>query len=109
MVMLCALAGAQVLGGYMHNAVGIDVKVTSICGTPRGAGPCRSRWKVPSFLLSLANSPLALQHHNLYRGLVVCLGAEDLALFWWGWWVVFLRSIILVVTPPMSQCPGDGG
>ena len=31
-------------------------KVTSICGTPRGAGAIPSRWKVPKDLLSRANS-----------------------------------------------------
>ena len=55
-------------------------KVTSICGTPRGAGGMPSRWKVPSFLLSRRQRALALQDLDFHAGLVVAVGGEDLRL-----------------------------
>ena len=55
-------------------------KVTSICGTPRGAGgmPTRSNW--PSSLLSCRHLALALEHADRHRVLAVLGGREDLAL-----------------------------
>ena len=54
--------------------------VTSICGTPRGAGGMPASWNLPSVRLSLRHRALALQHVHLDRGLVVGRGREDLAL-----------------------------
>ena len=55
-------------------------KVTSICGTPRGAGgmPTRSNW--PSILLSARHLALALEHADGHGGLIVLGGREHLAL-----------------------------
>ena len=54
-------------------------KVTSTCGTPRGAGgmPTRSNW--PSILLSVRHRPLALEHPDGHRRLVVVGRGEGLA------------------------------
>ena len=54
--------------------------VTSICGTPRGAGGMPTRWNLPSVRLSRGHRPLALQHVDLDLGLAVGGGREDLAL-----------------------------
>ena len=55
-------------------------KVTSICGTPRGAGGMPSRWNVPSFLLSRGHRALALQDVDLHARLVIAVGRKDLRL-----------------------------
>ncbi len=55
-------------------------KVTSIWGTPRGAGGMPVRSKRPSDLVVRRHFALALQHMNRHRGLVVLGGGEDLAL-----------------------------
>src|SRR5438876_3641727 len=71
--------------------------VTSICGTPRGAGGIPSRIKLPSERLSLANS------RSPCNTLISTLGWLSLAvektwLFCVG--IVVLRSIRRVETPP---------
>ena len=54
-------------------------KVTSICGTPRGAGAMPVSSKVPSGLLSLGDLALALEDLDQHGRLVVVGGREDLA------------------------------
>ncbi len=56
---LLFLSGPQVLGGDVQNAVGIETKVTSIWGMPRGAGGISSRLNWPSKRL-LALSAIGL-------------------------------------------------
>ena len=55
-------------------------KVTSICGTPRGAGGMPTSWNTPSSRLSRGHGALALVDLDLDRGLVVGRRREDLAL-----------------------------
>ena len=55
-------------------------KVTSICGTPRGAGGSPARWNLPSVPVVARHRPLALQHVDLDARLVVRRGREHLAL-----------------------------
>ncbi len=80
--------------------------VTSICGTPRGAGgmPCRSN--CPSTLLSAAisRSPwLTL----IVTALWLSSAVEKVWLFLVG--IVVLRSIRRVNTPPSVSMPSDSG
>ena len=44
----------QIPGRYLQDAVCIDIKVTSICGTPAGAGLIPFKRNFPMVLLSLA-------------------------------------------------------
>ena len=55
-------------------------KVTSIWGTPRGAGGRPVSWKLPRVRLSLANSRSPCRHVDVHRGLVVGRGGKHLAL-----------------------------
>ena len=55
-------------------------KVTSICGTPRGAGGMPSRMKLAQRLVVARQLALALQDVDLDAGLAVAGGREDLAL-----------------------------
>ena len=55
-VMFCALPLALSLAETVKIPFASISKVTSICGTPRGAGIMPSKLKFPSDLLSLANS-----------------------------------------------------
>ena len=82
-------------------------KVTSICGTPRGAGGMPTSSNRPSERFSRANSPLALEHVDLHRVLVVDDGGEDLACSWSGW--SSCASISLVNRPPWVSMPSDSG
>ena len=80
------LVGRLVLGRTLTMPLASMSKVTSTCGTPRGAGgmPTRSNW--PSILLSAAIGPLALEHPDGHRRLVVVGGREGLRCAWSGWW-----------------------
>ena len=55
-------------------------KVTSIWGMPRGAGGMPTSSNRPSVLLSAGHLPLALEHVDGHRSLVVGGRGEDLAL-----------------------------
>jgi len=54
MVMRCSLAVPLSLACTLRMPLASMSKVTSICGTPRGAGGMPSRWKRPISLLSRA-------------------------------------------------------
>src|SRR2546430_2005033 len=72
-------------------------KVTSICGTPRGAGGIPSRWNLPSVLLSRAigRSPWSTCTSTLVCPSAAVLNTSD---FFVG--IVVLRWISCVATPP---------
>ena len=79
-VICCSLPVALSFAETLTMPLASMSKVTSICGTPRGAGgmPTRSNW--PSSLLSRAISRSPWKHVDRHRGLVVLGGREDLAL-----------------------------
>ena len=81
-------------------------KVTSICGTPRGAGgmPTRSNW--PSALLSAAISRSPWKTRMVTADWVSS-AVEKTWLFLVG--IVVLRSIRRVNTPPSVSMPSDSG
>ena len=80
--------------------------LTSICGTPRGAGGIPSSRKLPRDLLSRTNS---LSPWRTLISTLVCPSAavEKTSDFEVGS-VVFL-GIILVITPPSVSKPSDRG
>ena len=81
-------------------------KVTSICGTPRGAGgmPTRSNW--PSSLLSAAISRSPWKT-RMVTAAWLSSAVEKTWLFLVG--IVVLRSISRVNTPPSVSMPSDSG
>ena len=81
-------------------------KVTSICGTPRGAAgrPTRSNW--PSTLLSAAISR-SPWNTRMVTAVWLSSAVENTWLFLVG--IVVLRSIRRVKTPPSVSMPSDSG
>ena len=80
--------------------------VTSICGTPLGAGAMPVSWNTPSVLLSAA---ISRSPCRTWTSTEVWLSAavEKTWLFLVG--MVVLRSISLVNTPPIVSMPRDSG
>ena len=60
--------------------------VTSICGTPRGAGGMPVEVEPAERAVVARHLALALEDVDLDRGLVVGRGREDLRLCGSGWW-----------------------
>ena len=81
-------------------------KVTSICGTPRGAGAMPVSWEAAEGLVVGSHLALALQHVDLDGGLAV-RGGEKICVCLTG--MVVLRSMSLVNTPPIVSMPRDSG
>ena len=81
-------------------------KVTSICGTPRGAGGICSRLNWPSSLLSAAISR-SPWNTRIVTAFWLSSAVEKIWLFLVG--MVVLRSISRVNTPPSVSMPSDSG
>mmetsp|Transcript_110152 Transcript_110152/g.284650 ORF Transcript_110152/g.284650 Transcript_110152/m.284650 type:complete len:210 (+) Transcript_110152:528-1157(+) len=81
-------------------------KVTSICGTPRGAGGMPSRWNLPSKLLSfvMARSP-----SKTWMSTPGWLSAYVVKVCPFFVGMVVFRSMSLVITPPAVSNPIDSG
>ena len=82
----CSLPVARSLACTWTMPLASMSNVTSICGTPRGAGGRPVSSKLPSDLLSAADLALALVDLDHHRRLVVLGGGEDLATAWSGSW-----------------------
>ena len=81
-------------------------KVTSIWGTPRGAGGMLSKWKRPMVLLSLAIGRSPCKMWISTEGWLSA-AVEKTSDFLVG--IVVLDSISLVMTPPKVSIPRDSG
>ena len=81
-------------------------KLTSICGTPRGAGAMPASWKRPSVLLycAISRSPWRTCTSTLVWP---SAAVEKIWLFFVG--MVVLRSIKRVNTPPTVSMPRESG
>ena len=102
----CSLPVALSLAETWTMPLASMSKVTSICGTPRGAGgmPTRSNW--PSSLLSAAISRSPWQT-RMVTAFWLSSAVEKIWLFLVG--IVVLRSIRRVNTPPSVSMPSDSG
>ena len=80
--------------------------VTSICGTPRGAGGRSTSWNLPSVLLNCAisRSPCStwISTDGCMSSAVVNTSVRRVG-------IVVLRSMSLVITPPLVSMPSDSG
>ncbi len=75
------LAGAEVLGGNMQNTVGVDIEGDlDLWHAPRSGGDA-DQLKTANGLVAFRHFPLALQHVNRYRRLIVGRSGENLAFF----------------------------
>ena len=78
MVIDCSLPVPRSLADTWTMPLASMSKVTSICGTPRGAGAMPVSSKVPSGLLCWRDLALTLEHLDQHARLVVLGGREDL-------------------------------
>src|SRR5690242_2487802 len=72
------LAGAQVLGGHVHDAVGVDVEGDLDLRQPAGRGGDAGQLEHAELLVVGRDLTLALEDLDLHRGLVVLGRGEDL-------------------------------
>ena len=102
----CSLPVALSLAETLTMPLASMSKVTSICGTPRGADgmPTRSNW--PSSLLSAAISRSPWKT-RMVTAVWLSSAVEKIWLFLVG--IVVLRSIRRVNTPPSVSMPSDSG
>ena len=82
MVMFCSLPVPLSLAVTFRIPLASMLKVTSICGTPRGAGGMPSRMKRPSDLVAFDHFALTLADVDFYLRLVVGSGTRRLRICW---------------------------
>ena len=105
-VILCSLPVPLSFAVTFKRPLASMLNVTSICGTPRGAGAIPSSTKRPKDLLSAANSRSPCSTWISTCGWL-SLAVENVSLLLVG--TVVLRSISLVDTPPMVSIPRLSG
>ncbi len=104
--MCCTLLVALSLADTLTMPLASMSKVTSIWGTPRGAGGMPSRPNLPSIRLSPA---IGRSPWNTFTSTELWLSAavEKVSLFLVG--IVVLRGMSVVMTPPSVSMPSDSG
>ena len=106
MVMDCSLPVPLSVADTCTMPLASMSKVTSICGTPRGAGAIPVSSKVPRFLLSRVNSRSPwktwMDTDGWLSSAVVKVSDRLVG-------IAVLRSISLVMTPPLVSMPRDSG
>mmetsp|Transcript_21890 Transcript_21890/g.44850 ORF Transcript_21890/g.44850 Transcript_21890/m.44850 type:complete len:333 (-) Transcript_21890:924-1922(-) len=105
-VMVCSLPVPRSLAETFRMPLASMSKVTSICGTPRGAGGTPSRRNVPSILLSLANCRSPWSTTISTEGWE-SVAVEKTSVFFVG--MVVLRLMSTVATPPRVSTPKERG
>ena len=105
-VIFCSLPVPRSLAETFTMPLASMSKVTSICGTPRGADGMPASWKRPRVLLSraISRSPCSTWISTLVWP---SAAVEYTSVLRVG--MVVLRSIIFVMTPPMVSTPSDSG
>ncbi|CPU65267.1 Uncharacterised protein [Mycobacteroides abscessus] len=106
MVIFCSLPVPRSLAPTWTMPFASMSKVTSICGTPRGAGAMPVSSNVPSGLLSRANSRSPWNTWMSTDGWLSS-AVEKISLRLVG--MAVLRSMSLVITPPLVSMPRDSG
>lgn len=77
---LLLVASRLILCGDIHDAVRVDEKVTSICGTPRGCGRNTGQLEAAQGLVVVSHLTFALQDVDFNRRLTIRRGGEHLRL-----------------------------
>ena len=106
MVIDCSLPVARSLAATWTMPLASMSKVTSICGTPRGAGGRSTSWNLPRVLLNwdISRSPCStwISTDGCMSSAVVNTSVRRVGM-------VVLRSMSLVITPPLVSMPRDSG
>ena len=106
MVIDCSLFVALSLAATWTMPLASMSKVTSICGVPRGAGGRLISWNLPRVLLNcdISRSPCRtwISTDGWLSSAVVNTSER-----WMG--MVVLRSMSLVITPPLVSIPSESG
>ena len=105
-VIFCSLPVAMSFADTLTMPLASMSKVTSICGTPRGAGGMPIEVERPSVRLSRAigRSPCSTCTSTLVW---LSAAVEKISLFRVG--IVVLRGISVVITPPSVSMPSESG
>ena len=102
----CSLFVARSLADTCTMPLASMSKVTSICGMPRGAGGRSTSWNLPSVLLNcdISRSPCStwISTDGCMSSAVVNTSVRRVGM-------VVLRSMSLVITPPLVSMPSDSG
>jgi hypothetical protein len=103
---LLLLTGAEILGRYVTMPFASMSKVTSICGTPRGAGgmPTRSKRPRVRFWLAISRSPW-----RTWMETAVCPSAAVEKIWLLRVGMVVLRGMSRVMTDPRVSMPRERG
>ena len=104
--MACDLPVARSLADTFTMPLASMSKVTSIWGTPRGAGGMPTRWNLPSVRLSeaMGRSPWSTW---ISTWVWLSEAVEKTSLLRVG--IVVLRSMRVVITPPSVSMPRESG
>ena len=105
-LIFCSLPVALSLADTFSIPLASISKVTSICGTPLGAGGISANWNLPIVLLSVA---IGLSPCNTWISTAGWLSAavEKTSDFLDG--IVVFDSINFVITPPIVSIPKESG
>ena len=102
----CSLFVARSLAETCTMPLASMSKVTSICGTPRGAGGRSTSWNLPSVLLNcdISRSPCStwISTEGCMSSAVVNTSVRRVGM-------VVLRSMSFVITPPLVSMPSESG
>ena len=74
------LAGTQILSGYIYNTVGIDIESNLDLRDSSGSGSNTVQTELSEGLIILGELTLTLYYVDIYCGLIISSGREDLAL-----------------------------
>ena len=74
------LAGTQILSGYIYNTVGIDIEGNLDLRDSSGSGSNTVQTELSEGLIILGELTLTLYYVDIYCGLIISSGREDLAL-----------------------------
>ena len=77
---LLLLVGAQILGGDIHDAVGVNVESDLDLGYAAGRRRYPHQMELAQRAVALGHAPFSLQHMDFHRGLIVGGRRKDLAL-----------------------------
>mmetsp|Transcript_7850 Transcript_7850/g.21819 ORF Transcript_7850/g.21819 Transcript_7850/m.21819 type:complete len:367 (-) Transcript_7850:808-1908(-) len=106
MVTVCSLPVPRSLAETFRMPLASMSNVTSICGTPRGAGGTPSSRKVPRILLSFANCRSPCRTTISTEGWE-SVAVEKTSVFFVG--MVVFRLMSTVETPPRVSTPSERG